>query len=800
MSSLEDAFLQRLRATFKVEAEEHLHAISARLLELEKNPVPDRQAEHVEAAFRHAHSLKGAARAVNLTGIEAVCQALESIFAAWKRRESSPAPEHFDVLHYALDLIGSGIPTADGQLADIDEASFQALARQLAGLSTRTPSGGAQRASEAAPLPPPAAEPPAAPPAAPPEEPSTEPIAEPAEAVRKAVDTQDRTAVAPVRKAPPAASERLPSAQTVRISTAKLDQLLLVAEEMLHVKLSTARRTTDLRNLQAFFDRWRTEWNRIQPHVRALRNAADQPSQNNGASHLPNVLDFLDWNLAQLKSLEDQLQAIGKAAAQDQAAAGKRVDELLADAKQLVMLPFSTLLDLFPRIVRDLSREQGKEVTLATHGAEVEMDKRILEHMKDALIHLVRNAIDHGIEKPDVRAQRHKPSPATLTISVAQVDGNKVEIRVSDDGAGIDVASVKAAAIRRGVLSEADAERLSDEQALALIFQSDVSTSPLITELSGRGLGLAIVREKTEELGGQVVVETHLHAGTTFRITLPTLLSTFRGVQVRVADRWFVIPTAHVRRVARLDAAEVKTVENRETITLGGQVLSLARLDAVLGLPRAPGLSETPAFLSVAVLSADGEQIAFAVDEVLREEEVLVKSLSRPLSRVRNIAGATILDAGKVVPVLHVPDLMKSARRTGFAPQPTAAGREPTAPRKRILVAEDSITSRMLLKNILESAGHEVRTAVDGVEALTELRIHDFDLVVSDIEMPRMNGFDLTAHIRSDRKLADMPVILVTALSSREDRERGIDVGANAYIVKSSFDQSNLLEAVRRLA
>jgi two-component system chemotaxis sensor kinase CheA len=223
----------------------------------------------------------------------------------------------------------------------------------------------------------------------------------------------------------------------------------------------------------------------------------------------------------------------------------------------------------------------------------------------------------------------------------------------------------------------------------------------------------------------------------------------------------------------------------------------------VLELPGAGKKAPASEFLSVVVLGAADERIAFVVDEVLHEEEVLVKSLAKPLSRVRNVSGATILGSGKVVPILNVTDLMKSARKAGLIPPAAVAGAVETkeaTKRKRILVAEDSITSRMLLKNILESAGHEVKTAVDGVEALTELRTNDFDLVVSDVEMPRMNGFDLTAQIRRDRKLADKPVVLVTALASREDRERGIDVGANAYIVKSSFDQSNLLDAIRRLA
>ena len=514
------------------------------------------------------------------------------------------------------------------------------------------------------------------------------------------------------------------------------------------------------------------------------------------------MLEFLDWNFGHLKSLEGKLQAITKAAAQDQSGIGRRVEDLLADAKKLLLLPFSTLLDLFPKLVRDLSRELGKEVELTIRGGEVEMDKRILEEMKDPLIHIVRNCLDHGIEPPELRAQRNKPSRATITLAVSRMDGNHVEILVSDDGAGIDLLKVKAAALKHGVISAADAGQLSDQQALALIFQSEVSTSPIITEISGRGLGLAIIREKTEKLGGRVSVENHLHAGTTFQIILPLTLATFRGILVRAADQIFVLPITQVERVARIKAEAIKTVENRETMALNGRAVSLARLAGVLALPRAGKQTPASEFLSVVVLGADDERIAFVVDEVLHEEEVLVKSLAKPLSRVRNISGATILGSGKVVPILNVTDLMKSARKTGLTPPVAEAGEVETkreTKRKRILVAEDSITSRMLLKNILESAGHEVKTAVDGVEALTELRTNDFDLVVSDVEMPRMNGFDLTAHIRSDRKLADKPVVLVTALASREDRERGIDVGANAYIVKSSFDQSNLLEAIRRL-
>jgi two-component system, chemotaxis family, sensor kinase CheA len=360
------------------------------------------------------------------------------------------------------------------------------------------------------------------------------------------------------------------------------------------------------------------------------------------------------------------------------------------------------------------------------------------------------------------------------------------------------VAEVRAAAARRGVAAPDAAEQDSEAAALALVFETEVSTSPMITQLSGRGLGLAIVREKAEKLGGQVGIDSRRGAGTTIRMTVPLTLATFRGVLIECAQRLFIVPTVQVERVVRFKSQEVETVQGRRTLAVNGRAVALVDLAEVLQLPavsRAADRSEaTPAL----ILGVGEQRVAFAVDAVRDEREVLVKRLGKPLSRVRNIAGATVLGSGELAPILNVTDLLKSARTAGGARRAPA---EPSvAPAKRILIVEDSITSRMLLKGILESAGYEVKTAVDGVDAFTTLRAERFDGVVSDVEMPRMNGFDLTARIRADRALAQLPVVLVTALESREDRERGIDVGANAYLVKSSLDQSNLLEALRRLA
>jgi two-component system chemotaxis sensor kinase CheA len=276
-------------------------------------------------------------------------------------------------------------------------------------------------------------------------------------------------------------------------------------------------------------------------------------------------------------------------------------------------------------------------------------------------------------------------------------------------------------------------------------------------------------------------------------------LATFRGVLVRAGERLCVIPSAAVERVARVAVQDIRTVENRETIVLDGDVVSLAGLGDVLEMPRlVAGNAATHA--PVIVLDQNEARVAFRVDEILGEQEILVKNLGPQLARVRNVAGASMLGSGQVVPVLNVADLLKSAVGRAAAPLAAAAAAEPATGEKRsILVAEDSITSRSLLKGILESAGYAVTTAVDGMDAFTTLKIAAFDLVVSDVDMPRMDGFDLTARVRADKQLAELPVVLVTALESREHRERGIDVGANAYIVKSSFDQSNLLEIIQRL-
>ncbi len=738
-----DGLMRQLLAAFAGETQERLQEITLTLLELEKTPEAGRRGELLETVYRDAHSLKGAARVVNRGDAETVCQALEEVFARWKNGRLEPDPGTFDTLHQVVEGLAGLAAAPEGSLPD-RAARLEELLRPLAG---------AGRQEGKAP----------------------ERVGRPGaggEPDPRAAD--GRTGGSPAAAAAKARQE------TVRISLAKLEGLLRQAEEMLAVKLAAAQQAADLRALSDSFAQWRRRWSRVLPELEGRSTA---------------WREFLAWQQEHLHAMESQLGALLKATAENAGGIGRKVDRLLESSKKVLLFPFSSILQAFPKMVRDLAREQGKEIELVIRGAEIEIDRRILEEIKDPLIHLLRNCVDHGVERPEERERAGKPRRGTITIAVSQAESDQVRIEVCDDGAGIDPRRVREAAVRRGVVSAEEAARLGDPGALELIFRSGVSTRAGVTSLSGRGLGLSIVREKAERLGGLVRVETAPGRGSAFQLLLPLTLATFRGVRVKAAGREFIVPTANVERVDRVTREAVKTVENREAIPYSGGPLSFVRLADALELGRGDGREPEP--IPFLVLAAGGVRIAFAVEEILAEQEVLQKSLGRQLVRVRNIGGATVLGDGQVVPILNVHDLLRSAVKAA-APVFRAAA-EGKRERRSILLAEDSITARILLKGILESAGYSVRTAVDGIDALTALKTGEYHLLVSDVEMPRMDGFELTARIRGEQRLRELPVVLVTARESREDRERGVEVGANAYIVKSSFDQGNLLETIRRL-
>ena len=718
----------RLLATFRVEAEEHLQAIAANLSALERGLPPAEAREVVEAAFREMHTLKGAARSVGLMEVEAVCQACESLLSGIAHGGLALSRAITALLQEAADRV-AGLLAGGGGPADAGDLI-----------------GRLERAAVA-----------------------------PAAEARAPVD---------IPEAHPPAGAPGPAPQPsgiIRVPAARLDALLLRAEDLLVPKLAAGERLREIRGIAEALSGCLAA-------LKGIPLASDRPAAGSGPAGLEGAL----------RGVTAQAREMLAHATRDQRTIAGAVDGLLDEMRRMRMTPASTVLDLFPRMVRELAREQGKEVEWEAQGAELEVDRKVLEAMKEPLIHLVRNAVDHGIEKPEARAQAGKPRRGRVAAAVQPLEGGRVEIRLEDDGRGIGLERVKEEAVRARLLTAEEAQALSDETALDLVFRSGLSTSPLITDVSGHGLGLAIVKEQVERLDGRISVETRPGEGTTVRLVLPATIATFRGLLVRAGGQPFLLPLEAVERVIRVGSAQMESVEGRQMVRWNGFPLPVGRLDALLGLPERGDPSGFESGMRPCVVAKAGEERAgLLVDEILGDREGLVKELRPPLARVRNVAGAGLLGTGQLVLILRPADLLRAMQRAPSAAP--AAGPEEETRQMAILVVDDSITTRTMEKNLLEAAGYRVRVAADGLEGWTALKEEDFDLVVSDVDMPRMDGFDLTARIRADQKLAGLPVVLVTALERREDKERGIEVGANAYIIKSSFDQSNLLEIIRRL-
>lgn len=737
----------RLLATFRVEAEEHLQAITTNLLALEGELPPAKVREVVEATFRETHTLKGAARSVSLMDVEALCQACESVLSRIIQGRL--------VLNRAL-------------VARVQEA-VDGVARLLAGGSDLTAVPDLIRGLEEA------------------GDRDQESGGRSEGRGRKRQEREIREIQPTGEVSSPYSSPLAPHAQTdtIRLSTVRLDALFVQVEDLLVPKLAADERVREARGFVEAVNRCRTVLDR----VRVIGGS----NGNRGSDvTLPAELE------SELRVVETQAEALCRHLAVDQRTIGRAVDGLQEGLRQIRLTPASTILDLFPRMVRDLARERGKEVEWEVQGADLDVDRKVLQAVKEPLIHLVRNAVDHGIEPPDARMQAGKACHGRVAVAVALLEGGRVEIRVEDDGRGIDLAGVRAAAVRARFLTAEAAEALMDAEALDLIYRSGLSTSPIITDLSGHGLGLAIVKERVERLGGEIRIETRAGAGTTVRVVVPASIASFRGLLVRVGGQSFLLPTEVIEQAIRVGSDAVERVEGRETIRWNGHPLSVAPLGGLLALPEPADRPESGQRTPCVIVRSGDERVGLLVDEILGEREVLVKEFGPPLVRIKNVAGAGLLGVGEVVLILRSGDLLKSVRGIHRPPAPLT-GLEERRRHAVMLVVDDSITTRTMEKNLLEAAGYRVRTAVDGVEAWTVLKSEEVDLVVSDLDMPRMDGFELTARIRADRKLADLPVVLVTALEAREDKERGIEVGANAYMIKSSFDQSNLLEIIRRL-
>lgn len=557
---------------------------------------------------------------------------------------------------------------------------------------------------------------------------------------------------------------------TVRIDPSRLDDLIRQSGELTVARLRIDRRV-------ARVDGILTTCEELGRGLRTRR-------EDNGGHAVK--ADDINAALSELRNLltEDSMRLHG---------VGQELD---VGIREMRLLPFSSVFQVLPRAVRDIARQQGKNVQLEVVGEDLRADKLILEELKDPLLHAIRNAVDHGIEPPEERAAAGKPEQGVISLTARQ-EGPTIVVEVGDDGRGLSPERIKATAIERGVVAPESVEQMTDEQVFALIFEPGFSTSSVITDVSGRGVGMDVVRTTVEGLKGRVEVESSPGKGATIRLRLPLSVATARILVVRVGSHKYAIPTEHVASVRPAAGTPVHSVEGRQAILDGDEPLFVVDPAPFLQVDRSGAADgHVSADSAYVVVETGSPPVGIFVDELIEEQDAIVKPPPRATRHARLVAGATILDTGTVCVVLNCQELVRLSRGVTQA-RPRA--HEADDPEPTILVVEDSLTTRTQETRILEGAGYRVVTAVDGLDGLEKLSTESIDAVVSDVEMPRLDGLAMTEQIRAQPEFSDLPIILVTSLASEADRKRGADAGANAYITKSGFDQGMLLDTLRRL-
>lgn len=739
---------QRLLATFQIEHRDHVEQIRS-LLGLIENTAAGAE---LDEAFRRAHSLKGAARAVDLRPVEGLAHRLETLFSrvrqgalAFDKSVAGVVSQALDASEDCVVALGDNRPTPGFGSA------LQALERVL-GMEPESP--------------------PASEPAAP------MPGFQALETVRVTVQNFDGL----LRSA----GGLLAESQRQNHVMAQLNLLALEIAGM-EKEAASARRTYRSAGAGAFLASIESRTRSLARRMHGVRRLHQRSS----------------WTMAHL---------------------GK---QLQGDVWQARMVPADTLLEGFRKMMRDLARDDAKEIDFRVTNSGVHADRRVLDSLKDPLMHLLRNAVSHGIEPPRDRVAKGK-LPAGLVALRVETEGQRLAINIEDDGRGVDFSRVAEVAVRQGILPDIAASSASELGRI--LFRPGFSTSQTVTDLSGRGMGLSVVQEAVRRLQGDVDIAARDGGGTVLRVSVPLSIATHRLLMIRCGDRVFGVPIHAVARVARtrLDAGRrgypslkpaptksprtyvtglyptrvtgssvalaVETVDGKQVLQFDDQTIPLFHLHHLLGLsPPSDGA------LNVIVLRSRGRLAAVTIDAFLWEKEAVIQDLGPASARDGKISGGVILDDGGIAFVLNVTEIFDAPRQAespASLPSPAPARRE--APLS-ILVVDDSLTTRTLEKSILEANGYRVQVAVDGMEALAKLRSGNFGLVITDVEMPRLDGFGLLAAMKKDARLARVPVIVVTSLDRREDQKRGLDLGADSYIVKRKFDQEELLAAIRQI-
>ncbi len=718
--------LERVWPVFEAETREQIQALAAGIMELEAAPA----AGAAVPLRRIAHTLKGTAASLGLNDIERAAHAVEDVLVLVDGGRGLPAEAVEAVLRAARAVEDSLSATTPGRIAEVDEV----LARLWAVLPGRATVPGAPAVAS------------------------------------------DRTAPAgprqpPPGREPPSARANRAEGRSVRVDATRLDAVATDVDQMM---VGVSRRERRGRDLE------RT--------AHAVREALLLVQRGLDEAGLPEevrpraLTEGLEHIRERGVELGRDARELRREAERERLFAHSLRDTL----KELRMVPADAALQALRPAVREVAAQVGKKVSLQLSGGEVRLDRRVLDELKAPLLHLVRNALDHGIETPEARRAAAKPEEALLAVRV-ESRGDRVVITVRDDGDGISPERLRAAAVQRGAVTAAEAARLGDADALRLAFRPGVSTATEITALSGRGVGLDVVAEAVRRLAGGVDVSSERGRGTSFVIDVPLTIAGTTGLLFRAGGGVALLPADAIERVLLVAPGDLGTVAGEVTVCVERDHVPFVPMAQILG---ASGEAKSTGMAVALLVTAGGKRVAFVVDEVLGEQPIVVSALGRRMASAPHIAGAAVLDDGRVVAVLQPAHLVGTARVPEQAKGPSRA---------RIIVADDSLGTRAAMKAILELAGFLVLPAADGEEALALAREAGCDLVVSDVQMPRLDGLGLTRRLKADPKLARVPVVLITSLDAAEDRAAGLDAGADGYLVKSDVQRGKLLDLVRQL-
>ena len=750
---MRDASLLEL---FSLEAEAQTQVLSAGLLALERNPT---QADQLESCMRAAHSLKGAARIVGIDSGVSVAHVMEDCLVSAQEGRLLLRPEHIDALLQGTDLLMRiATPANAPQPTDIE--AYVALMAQL--LDRSSPPATAAPVMAELQL-------------------EAPPVFEPAPA--------------PIIEAPVEPSE--PAPRKSKRTTEGGERVLRVTAERLNSLLDLSSKSL-------------VETQRLKPHLATMQRL--KRMQNNGLRALENLNVHLKehaLSLEALEALEDARRLLAesqqllsdKNAELDEFAwqASQRAQVLYDTALACRMRPFADVLTGQVRMVRDLGRSLGKQVRLEIEGEKTQVDRDVLEKLEAPLTHLLRNAVDHGIETPEQRLLKGKSEEGLIRLRASHQAGLLV-LELSDDGNGVDLEKVRRSIVERQLSPAETAAQLSEEELLTFLFLPGFSLRDTVTEVSGRGVGLDAVQHMVRQLRGAVVLEQTAGEGSRFHLEVPLTLSVVRSLVVEVGEEAYAFPLAHIERMCDLAPQDIVQVEGRQHFWHEGQHVGLVAASQLLNRPASQNSGET---LKVVVIRERDAIYGVAVERFIGERTLVVLPLDERLGKVQDISAGALLDDGSVVLIVDVEDMLRSVDKllnTGRLERIARHGNQAAeAARKRVLVVDDSLTVRELQRKLLLNRGYDVAVAVDGMDGWNALRSEDFDLLITDIDMPRMDGIELVTLLRRDNRLQSLPVMVVSYKDREEDRRRGLDAGADYYLAKASFHDDALLDAVVEL-